>query len=176
MRSLCSMCGVSGKDRCRDSDVRERCGWKEDLVTGVDRVATVFARTWTARGQALDLKYKGRRKLCLKRKSLGSCRRCISDSRARGPMFGCREGRFLTTAKKGDGADGLATICEAAISIGPTWANAYIDCLISLELTSKFFHSDRTTGRREVLPLVFNSETLSDAEPQPGPSKRLRTE
>ncbi|GBP24487.1 TBC1 domain family member 9 [Eumeta japonica] len=27
-----------------------------------------------------------------------------------------------------------------------------------------------------VLPLVFNSETRSDAEPQPGPSKRLRTE
>ncbi|GBP32985.1 hypothetical protein EVAR_82822_1 [Eumeta japonica] len=25
------------------------------------------------------------------------------------------------------------------------------------------------------LPLVFNSETRSDAEPQPGPSKRLRT-
>ncbi|GBP16114.1 hypothetical protein EVAR_9836_1 [Eumeta japonica] len=24
-------------------------------------------------------------------------------------------------------------------------------------------------------PLVFNSETRSDAEPQPGPSKRLRT-
>ncbi|GBP07679.1 hypothetical protein EVAR_2794_1 [Eumeta japonica] len=27
-----------------------------------------------------------------------------------------------------------------------------------------------------VLPLVFNSETRLDAEPQPGPSKRLRTE
>ncbi|GBP59841.1 hypothetical protein EVAR_40225_1 [Eumeta japonica] len=27
-----------------------------------------------------------------------------------------------------------------------------------------------------LLPLVFNSETRSDAEPQPGPSKRLRTE
>ncbi|GBP63186.1 hypothetical protein EVAR_102349_1 [Eumeta japonica] len=25
-------------------------------------------------------------------------------------------------------------------------------------------------------PTVFNSETRSDAEPQPGPSKRLRTE
>ncbi|GBP41312.1 hypothetical protein EVAR_25150_1 [Eumeta japonica] len=28
----------------------------------------------------------------------------------------------------------------------------------------------------QLLPLVFNSETRSDAEPQPGPSKRLRTE
>ncbi|GBP51118.1 hypothetical protein EVAR_31843_1 [Eumeta japonica] len=31
-----SMCGVSRKDRCRNSDVRERCGLKED-VTRVER-------------------------------------------------------------------------------------------------------------------------------------------
>ncbi|GBP78264.1 hypothetical protein EVAR_66295_1 [Eumeta japonica] len=36
MRSLRSMCGVSQKDKCRDSDVRERCGVKEDVVTGVE--------------------------------------------------------------------------------------------------------------------------------------------
>ncbi|GBP75640.1 hypothetical protein EVAR_28852_1 [Eumeta japonica] len=29
------MCGVSGKDRCRNSDVIERCGLKEDVVTRV---------------------------------------------------------------------------------------------------------------------------------------------
>ncbi|GBP13100.1 hypothetical protein EVAR_93069_1 [Eumeta japonica] len=37
MRSLRSMCGVSHKDRCRNSDVRERCGLKEDVVTRVER-------------------------------------------------------------------------------------------------------------------------------------------
>ncbi|GBP70680.1 hypothetical protein EVAR_88855_1 [Eumeta japonica] len=37
MRSLRSMCGVSRKDRCRNSDVRERCGLKEDVVTRVER-------------------------------------------------------------------------------------------------------------------------------------------
>ncbi|GBP74482.1 Mariner Mos1 transposase [Eumeta japonica] len=34
---LRSMCGVSRKDRCRNSDVRERCGSKEDVVTRVER-------------------------------------------------------------------------------------------------------------------------------------------
>ncbi|GBP56593.1 hypothetical protein EVAR_80356_1 [Eumeta japonica] len=33
MRSLCSVCGVSRNDRCRNSDVRERCGLKEVVVT-----------------------------------------------------------------------------------------------------------------------------------------------
>ncbi|GBP06245.1 hypothetical protein EVAR_3592_1 [Eumeta japonica] len=37
MRSLRSMCGVSRKDRCRNSDVRERCGLKDDVVTRVGR-------------------------------------------------------------------------------------------------------------------------------------------
>ncbi|GBP35741.1 Putative uncharacterized protein FLJ37770 [Eumeta japonica] len=37
MRSLRSMCGVSRKDRCRNSDVRERRGLKEDVVIGVER-------------------------------------------------------------------------------------------------------------------------------------------
>ncbi|GBP37372.1 hypothetical protein EVAR_22834_1 [Eumeta japonica] len=37
IRSLCSKCGVSRKDRCRNSDVRERCGLKEDAVTRVER-------------------------------------------------------------------------------------------------------------------------------------------
>ncbi|GBP46579.1 hypothetical protein EVAR_21735_1 [Eumeta japonica] len=37
IRSLSSMCGVSRKDRCRNSDVRERCGLKEDVVTRVER-------------------------------------------------------------------------------------------------------------------------------------------
>ncbi|GBP81485.1 hypothetical protein EVAR_86166_1 [Eumeta japonica] len=37
MRSLRSMCGVSWKDRCRNSDVRERCDLKEDVVTRVER-------------------------------------------------------------------------------------------------------------------------------------------
>ncbi|GBP59956.1 hypothetical protein EVAR_89027_1 [Eumeta japonica] len=31
MRSLRSMCGVSWKGRCRNGDVRERCGLKEDV-------------------------------------------------------------------------------------------------------------------------------------------------
>ncbi|GBP20184.1 hypothetical protein EVAR_82057_1 [Eumeta japonica] len=34
---LCVVCGVSLKDRCRNSDVWERCGLKEDVVTGVER-------------------------------------------------------------------------------------------------------------------------------------------
>ncbi|GBP70923.1 hypothetical protein EVAR_97770_1 [Eumeta japonica] len=33
MRSLRNICGVSRKDTRRNSDVRERCGLKEDLVT-----------------------------------------------------------------------------------------------------------------------------------------------
>ncbi|GBP30358.1 hypothetical protein EVAR_18157_1 [Eumeta japonica] len=37
MRSLPSMCGVSRKDRCRNSGDRERCGSKEDVVTRVER-------------------------------------------------------------------------------------------------------------------------------------------
>ncbi|GBP06466.1 hypothetical protein EVAR_4599_1 [Eumeta japonica] len=37
MRSLRSMCGVSQKERCRYSDVRERCGLKEDVVTITER-------------------------------------------------------------------------------------------------------------------------------------------
>ncbi|GBP90131.1 hypothetical protein EVAR_68630_1 [Eumeta japonica] len=37
MRSLRSMCRVSRKDRCRNSDVRQRCGLKEDVVTRVER-------------------------------------------------------------------------------------------------------------------------------------------
>ncbi|GBP50095.1 hypothetical protein EVAR_17356_1 [Eumeta japonica] len=35
-RSVRSMCGVSRKDRCRNSDVRERCGLKEGEVTRVE--------------------------------------------------------------------------------------------------------------------------------------------
>ncbi|GBP58696.1 hypothetical protein EVAR_97099_1 [Eumeta japonica] len=37
MRSLRSMCEVSRKDICRNSDVKERCGFKEDVVTRVER-------------------------------------------------------------------------------------------------------------------------------------------
>ncbi|GBP11808.1 hypothetical protein EVAR_74463_1 [Eumeta japonica] len=33
MRLLCSMCGVSRKDTCRYSDVRERSGLKKDVMT-----------------------------------------------------------------------------------------------------------------------------------------------
>ncbi|GBP06051.1 Alpha-tocopherol transfer protein-like [Eumeta japonica] len=37
MRSLRNMYGVPLKDRCRNSDVRERCGLKEDVVTRVEK-------------------------------------------------------------------------------------------------------------------------------------------
>ncbi|GBP05609.1 hypothetical protein EVAR_3078_1 [Eumeta japonica] len=37
IRSLRSVCGVSQKDRCRNSDVRQRCGLKEDVVIRVER-------------------------------------------------------------------------------------------------------------------------------------------
>ncbi|GBP63020.1 hypothetical protein EVAR_43768_1 [Eumeta japonica] len=37
MRSLRSVCGVSRKGRCRNSDVSERCGLKEDVVTSMSR-------------------------------------------------------------------------------------------------------------------------------------------
>ncbi|GBP79091.1 hypothetical protein EVAR_103516_1 [Eumeta japonica] len=38
MRSPRSMCGVPRKDRCRNSDVRERCDWNENVVTRVEKV------------------------------------------------------------------------------------------------------------------------------------------
>ncbi|GBP52870.1 hypothetical protein EVAR_39034_1 [Eumeta japonica] len=44
MRSLRSMCGGSLKDRCRNSDVRERCGMKEDVVTRVGKGASRTVR------------------------------------------------------------------------------------------------------------------------------------
>ncbi|GBP28611.1 hypothetical protein EVAR_85810_1 [Eumeta japonica] len=37
MLSLHNRCRVSRKDRCRNSDVRERCGLKEDEVIRVER-------------------------------------------------------------------------------------------------------------------------------------------
>ncbi|GBP85517.1 hypothetical protein EVAR_45059_1 [Eumeta japonica] len=37
MRSPGSVCGVSQKDRCRNSDVRQQCGMKEDVVTRVGK-------------------------------------------------------------------------------------------------------------------------------------------
>ncbi|GBP76192.1 hypothetical protein EVAR_54948_1 [Eumeta japonica] len=36
-RSLRSMCGVSGNDKYRKIDVRERCGLKDDVVTRVEK-------------------------------------------------------------------------------------------------------------------------------------------
>ncbi|GBP08534.1 hypothetical protein EVAR_77208_1 [Eumeta japonica] len=42
IESLRSMCGgVSRKDRCRNSYVRERCGLKEDVVTKVERMLKI---------------------------------------------------------------------------------------------------------------------------------------
>ncbi|GBP37316.1 hypothetical protein EVAR_35750_1 [Eumeta japonica] len=38
MRPLHSCCGVSRQDRCRNSDDRERCGLKEDVVARVERL------------------------------------------------------------------------------------------------------------------------------------------
>ncbi|GBP61917.1 hypothetical protein EVAR_41732_1 [Eumeta japonica] len=40
MRPLRSTCGVSRKDSCRNSDVRKRFGFKEDVVTRVERAAS----------------------------------------------------------------------------------------------------------------------------------------
>ncbi|GBP80463.1 hypothetical protein EVAR_12667_1 [Eumeta japonica] len=37
IQSLHHTCGVSQKDRCRNSDVRERCGLKKDIVIKVER-------------------------------------------------------------------------------------------------------------------------------------------
>ncbi|GBP87516.1 hypothetical protein EVAR_86553_1 [Eumeta japonica] len=42
MRSLRSVRGVSQDDRCRNSDVREWCDLKEDVVTRVQRVSTML--------------------------------------------------------------------------------------------------------------------------------------
>ncbi|GBP38275.1 hypothetical protein EVAR_29219_1 [Eumeta japonica] len=44
MRSLRSICGVSRKDRRKNSDLRERCGLKEDVVTRVERESCL---NWT---------------------------------------------------------------------------------------------------------------------------------
>ncbi|GBP70363.1 hypothetical protein EVAR_51686_1 [Eumeta japonica] len=49
MWSLRSMCAVFQKDRCRDSDVRERCGLKEDVVTRVERVCCGGLAIWEVR-------------------------------------------------------------------------------------------------------------------------------
>ncbi|GBP54495.1 Outer dense fiber protein 3-like protein 2 [Eumeta japonica] len=43
MRSLRSRYGVSRKDRCRNSDVTERCGLKEHVVTRVERECEIYA-------------------------------------------------------------------------------------------------------------------------------------
>ncbi|GBP37386.1 Pickpocket protein 28 [Eumeta japonica] len=49
-----------------------------------------------------------------------------------------------------------------------------------IEKRERTKNNENENSKREelykILPLVFNSETRSDAEPQPGPSKRLRTE
>ncbi|GBP84346.1 hypothetical protein EVAR_63837_1 [Eumeta japonica] len=37
MGSLRSMCGVSRKDRCRNSDLKERCVLKKDEVTKIEK-------------------------------------------------------------------------------------------------------------------------------------------
>ncbi|GBP37024.1 hypothetical protein EVAR_31022_1 [Eumeta japonica] len=37
MRSLSNKCGEFLKDTCRNSDVRERCDLKEDVVTRVEK-------------------------------------------------------------------------------------------------------------------------------------------
>ncbi|GBP88180.1 hypothetical protein EVAR_99084_1 [Eumeta japonica] len=52
MPSLQSMCGLSGKDRCRNSGVRERCGLKEHAVT---RVARGMLR-WFGRRERMNVR------------------------------------------------------------------------------------------------------------------------
>ncbi|GBP05350.1 hypothetical protein EVAR_76777_1 [Eumeta japonica] len=46
MQSLRSMCGVSRKDRCRNRDVRERCGLKKDVVTREERGMLQWLAIW----------------------------------------------------------------------------------------------------------------------------------
>ncbi|GBP62670.1 hypothetical protein EVAR_51916_1 [Eumeta japonica] len=58
MRSLRGMCGVSREDRCRNSDVRERCGLKEDVVTRVERVCCGGLAIWRG-GMKLDIQFMG---------------------------------------------------------------------------------------------------------------------
>ncbi|GBP31368.1 hypothetical protein EVAR_13488_1 [Eumeta japonica] len=41
MRSLCNICGVTLKDRSRNSDVRERCGLRDDVMTKVEKGVAV---------------------------------------------------------------------------------------------------------------------------------------
>ncbi|GBP26863.1 hypothetical protein EVAR_16443_1 [Eumeta japonica] len=48
MRSLRSICGVCRKDRCRNSDVGERYGLKEDLLTRVERGMLRWFAIWKA--------------------------------------------------------------------------------------------------------------------------------
>ncbi|GBP81396.1 hypothetical protein EVAR_52658_1 [Eumeta japonica] len=45
MQSLRSMCRVSRKDRRRNSDVRQRCGLKEDVMTRVERARGYHLRS-----------------------------------------------------------------------------------------------------------------------------------
>ncbi|GBP28475.1 hypothetical protein EVAR_93422_1 [Eumeta japonica] len=44
IRSLRTVCGASRKDISRNSDVKERCGLKEEVVTRVERVQVTLTR------------------------------------------------------------------------------------------------------------------------------------
>ncbi|GBP89869.1 hypothetical protein EVAR_65758_1 [Eumeta japonica] len=61
MRSLRTMCGVSRKGRCRNSDVRERCGLKEGVVTRVERAVddkNLFS--WSEKHRLIDFQSSDR--------------------------------------------------------------------------------------------------------------------
>ncbi|GBP36261.1 hypothetical protein EVAR_85509_1 [Eumeta japonica] len=79
MRSLSSMCRVSWKDRCRNSNVRERCGLKEDVVTGVERgMLRWFARLERVNKSSLT-KQIYRANVCDKKAGEGRLRKCYAD-------------------------------------------------------------------------------------------------
>ncbi|GBP22855.1 hypothetical protein EVAR_17209_1 [Eumeta japonica] len=56
---LHSMCGVSQKDRCRNSDVRGRCGLKEDVVTAAIREHYLMRSAYEACNNFGNLNDKG---------------------------------------------------------------------------------------------------------------------
>ncbi|GBP61038.1 hypothetical protein EVAR_51170_1 [Eumeta japonica] len=95
MRSLRSMCGVSRKDRFRNSDVGDGCSLKEDVVTRVERgIEQLILKIRTVYSILLrDTMYD--RAVC---KAMWAPGRVLSRERARAPrklisVEACRRAR-----------------------------------------------------------------------------------
>ncbi|GBP35188.1 hypothetical protein EVAR_18313_1 [Eumeta japonica] len=62
------MCRVSRRDRCRNSDVRERCGLKEDVAPRVERGVLRRSGVWRGRMKA-DRQHESMGRMCVVERS-----------------------------------------------------------------------------------------------------------